>query len=223
MVEGPTAVLAAVAAGAGIREVYATPEAAVEFGLERAVLVSPAVLAAMAETVTPQGVVAVCAIPTPSIEAALAGSGPVVVVESIADPGNLGTVIRTADAAGARAVLLTSGSVDTYNGKAVRSSAGSVFHVPCIPDLPIDVAVDACRRAGLPVVGATADGTVPISTVTGPVAWVFGSESHGLSDRARELVDRTAFIPMAGRAESLNVAVAAAVCLFAHVPDTRRP
>lgn len=223
LAEGPQAVLAALAAGADVREVFATESAAVSHDLGDVVVVSDVVLEAMAETVTPQGVLAVCGIPRTGVDSVLEGAGPVVVVESLADPGNLGTIIRTADAAGARALLLTEGSVDPYNGKSVRASAGSVFHLPCVTEVTLDEAVAACRRAGLPVVGATADGVGPVSAVTPPVAWMFGSEAHGLSGRARQLADTTAYIPMPGRAESLNVAVAVAVCLFAHVPDTHRP
>ncbi len=223
LAEGPQAVAAALAAGADVREVFATEIVAGSLDLGDVVVVSDEVLAAMAETVTPQGVVAVCGIPRTGLDSVLDGAGPVVVVESLSDPGNLGTIIRTADAAGARSLLLTEGSVDPYNGKSVRASAGSIFHLPCVTEVTLDDAVTACRRAGLPVVGATADGVGPVSAVAPPVAWLFGSEAHGLSGRARQLADMTAYIPMPGRAESLNVAVAVAVCLFAHVPDTRRP
>lgn len=219
LAEGPAAVRAALAAGVAA-EVFATAQAAAEHRLEGATLVSEEVARAMAETATPQGLLAVCPVPVPDLRAAVTGARSIVVLEAVADPGNLGTIIRTADAAGAGAVVCTPGSADPWGGKVVRSSAGSLFHLPVLRDVALADVLALCRERGLPSVGATADGADPVAAVSAPVAWVFGTEAHGLSPQARAAVDRTAYIPMPGRAESLNVAIAVAVCLFAHVADT---
>jgi len=141
-------------------------------------------------------------------------------LSGVADPGNAGTVIRTADAAGADAVVLTRGSTDPYAGKCVRASAGSLFHLPVVTGLTTTPTIDAFREAGLTVLAATLDGDSidDIDDVlAGPVAWVFGNEAHGLDGDALAAADRRVRVPIRGRAESLNLAAAAAVCLYATV------
>jgi TrmH family RNA methyltransferase len=157
----------------------------------------------------------------------------VAVLHGVADPGNAGTVIRTADAAGADAVVLTAGSVDPYTGKCVRASAGSLFHLPVVTGVEADNAFPLLRATGLTVLATAADGTDDLDRLAddgglvGPVAWVFGNEAHGLPTDVLAAADRTVRIPIRGRAESLNLATAAAVCLFAtarvHAADPASP
>lgn len=180
------------------------------------------VLAAMAQTVTPQGVLGVAALLDVPLAAALAGRpGLVAVLEAVSDPGNAGTVIRTADAAGAGAVVLTEGSTDPHGGKCVRATAGSLWHLPLVHGPTVQKSVDALRAAGLCVLATAAAGTDDLDELADggelarPTAWLFGSEADGLSGAALALADRTVRVPMFGRAESLNLAAAAAVCLYA--------
>lgn len=231
LAEGPQAVREAVARPGTVLEVFATREAADRHrDLVTAAaatgapvsLVSGEVMAALAQTVAPQGIVAVCA----ALHVALAEvvrSAPrlVAALAHARDPGNAGTVIRSADAAGADAVLLTGDSVDPYNGKCVRASAGSLFHLPVA--IGTDVATDLpmLRTAGLTVLAADGHGDLDLDRAAdtglldGPTAWVFGNEAWGLPEPTRALADHVVSVPIHGRAESLNLATAAAVCLYA--------
>jgi len=176
--------------------------------------------AALSETVTPQGLVAVCELHQPSANEVL-GRGPklIVVLVEPNEPGNLGAIIRTADAAGADAVILDGGA-DPYNGKAVRASAGSIFHVPVVSCATEEFLAGA-HHAGMTALATTGyavadlDALVDDGTLARPTAWLFGSEAHGLPDSVREAADLEVRIPIHGRAESLNLAAAAAVCLYA--------
>jgi TrmH family RNA methyltransferase len=152
--------------------------------------------------------------------ASLASPAPLLVVlDRVSDPGNAGTIIRTADALGADAVVLTEGSVDPHNGKCVRSTAGSIFHVPISADVP---AVDVPRllaNAGMSLVAADVHADASLDDAAdllrGPIAWVFGSEAHGVDPAWLESTAATLRIPMSGGAESLNLAASAAICLYA--------
>jgi TrmH family RNA methyltransferase len=130
-------------------------------------------------------------------------------------------VIRTADAAGADAVVLTEGSVDPHNGKCVRATAGSLWHLPIVMDAALPSVVDSLRAQGVQVLATTGHGSDDLDDLAdagglaAPTAWLFGSEAAGLSAQALSLADRTVRIPLLGRAESLNLAAAAAVCLYA--------
>jgi RNA methyltransferase, TrmH family len=148
----------------------------------------------------------------------------VVVLADIRDPGNAGTVLRSADAAGADAVVLAGDSVDPYNGKAVRASAGSLFHLPVVRGAPLAAALDAARAAGLRVLAADGGGEADLDEVDlgGPTAWLFGNEAWGLPAALGALADARVRIPISPRAESLNLAAAAAVCLFASAREHRR-
>lgn len=177
---------------------------------------------ALSETVTPQGLVAVCDFHDVPLSAALAGRPNLVaVLVGVADPGNAGTVVRVADAAGADAVLFAGNTVDPYNGKAVRASTGSLFHLRIARDRDPSAVLDACRAAGLRLVGA--DGHAPAQLdaaesrgeLARPTAWVFGDEAHGLPSAVVSAMDTLLRVPLYGRAESLNLATAAAVCLYA--------
>ena len=184
--------------------------------------VDATVLGALAETVTPQGLVGVAPLLDVPLETALHGTPRLVVVLHEAnDPGNAGTVIRTADAAGADAVVLTAGSVDPHNGKCVRATAGSLWHLPVVSGATADDVLAAARRTGLQVLatsGAGADDLddlVDAGALAAPTLWLLGTEAHGLPDALLEAADRRVRIPVHGRAESLNLATAAAVCLYA--------
>ncbi|WP_425570128.1 TrmH family RNA methyltransferase [Saccharopolyspora cebuensis] len=185
--------------------------------------------ASLSETVTPQGLVAVCDLPATSVADALAARPRLVaVLVGISDPGNAGTVVRVSDAAGAGAVLFAGDAVDAYGGKAVRASTGSLFHLPIARDRSAGAVLDACREAGLRLVGA--DGRAPADldaaaddgSLARPTAWVFGSEAHGLPEEVASRLDTTLRVPLHGRAESLNLATAAAVCLYASARAQRR-
>jgi TrmH family RNA methyltransferase len=214
-----------------VRELFITDAAADrEVDLMRAAaraavtlrVVTERVLISLGDTVTPQGVVAVVDTPSADLETAFAGSPRLaVVLDRISDPGNAGTVIRTADAAGAAVVVATRGSVDVWSGKCVRSSAGSVFHLPLVTEVSVESAIEAARAAGCVVLATAADGPDDLDDLADrdslavPTAWLFGSEAHGVSADVRRLADRVVRLPIYGRAESLNLAAAAAVCLYA--------
>jgi len=195
----------------------------------RVTVVTDRAAQALSDTVTPQGLVAVCALVEVSLATALAG-GPslVTVLAGVADPGNVGAVIRVADAAGADAVLLAGETVDPHNGKAVRASTGSLFHVPVARDPDAVAVLEACRARGLTVVVADGRGELDLhgpdaaAVLAGGTAWVFGSEAHGVSPELAGRADHRLRIPIHGRAESLNLASAAAVCLYASASYLRR-
>jgi RNA methyltransferase, TrmH family len=179
---------------------------------------------ALSDTVTPQGIVAVCALLDVALAEALRAAPTLVAVcAGITDPGNAGTVIRVADAAGADAVVLAGDTVDPHNGKAVRASTGSVFHLPIARERDVHTALDACRAAGLTLLVADGHGELDLhdpaagAVLGGPVAWIFGGEAHGVPATVAERADHRVRVPIHGRAESLNLATAAAVCLYASV------
>jgi TrmH family RNA methyltransferase len=220
----------AVAGHGAVHELFVTPTAAdrspdlIRAAGAASVLVSEITdraAAAMSETVTPQGILAVCDLVDQPVDAALAGSPMLVaVLYGIADPGNAGTVLRVADAVGADAVLLAGDTVDPHNGKCVRATAGSLFHLPVARTRDAGDALAACRTAGLQLIAADGHATDDLDTaadqgrLAGPTAWVFGSEAHGLPDELRAATDRALRVPIHGAAESLNLATAAAVCLY---------
>ncbi|UOZ12005.1 RNA methyltransferase [Amycolatopsis sp. WQ 127309] len=179
----------------------------------------------LSETVTPQGIVAVCALLDHPLETAvIPGARLVVVLVDIADPGNAGTVIRVADAAGADAVVLAGDTVDPHNGKCVRAAAGSLFHLPITRVRDISAALKACSAAGLRTYAAHgyADAELDRVDLTEPTAWVFGNEAHGLSEAVLAETDLAVRIPLYGKAESLNLATAAAVCVYTSAMAARR-
>lgn len=228
LVEGPQAVreLLGHAAGAA-REVYLTPEAgerhtdlleAAQAAGARVRWCSPESLAAMADTEHPQGVLAVADHVDVPLERALAGVGDgfVAVLTHVRDPGNAGTVIRGADAFGAAAVLVSDASVDVHNPKVVRSTVGSLFHLPVVVGVPVSDLLAACRAAGLRLLAADGSGPtrLPDVDLTVPHAWVMGNEAWGLEPEVLAACDAAVSIPIE-RAESLNLAMAATVCLHA--------
>ncbi|RBM23921.1 RNA methyltransferase [Streptomyces sp. PT12] len=243
LAEGPQAVREAVAHRDGdvstLVELFATPEAAerhpdvvaaARSAGARVHLAAPAVLADLSGTVTPQGLVGVCRfLDRPLAEITAAAPRLVAVLAHVRDPGNAGTVLRCADAAGADAVILTDASVDLYNPKAVRASAGSIFHLPVALGVPVDEAVAALSGAGVRVVAADGGGERDLDAelddgaMGRPTAWIFGNEAWGLPAGTRALADAVVRVPLHGRAESLNLATAAAVCLYASARAQRAP
>jgi TrmH family RNA methyltransferase len=184
--------------------------------------VADAQLATLSETVTPQGLLAVCRTVDVGLDDALAGRPRLVVLcDQVRDPGNLGTVIRCADAFGADAVLVSRDSVDVWNAKTVRASTGSVFHLPVAAEVDVAAAVTQARGAGMAVYGADGGGSDRVDdlalagALSRPVLWVMGNEAWGLPSEHVDLVDALVALPMYGRAESLNLSTAAAVFLYA--------
>ena len=174
---------------------------------------------ALSETVTPSGLVAVCRLPATGLDEVLAGQpGLVVVAVDLSEPGNAGTLIRLSDAMGAAAVVFAGHSVDPYNGKCLRSSAGSIFALPVIVEPDTAVVAARLRSSGLQVLATTLDGELSLddtgTLLSASTAWLFGGEAHGLSTEVAALADHRVRIPMSGGAESLNVAAAAAICLY---------
>lgn len=244
LVEGPQGVREAVAfAAARTRDLYVTPTADERYreitgsarsqGL-RVHLVTDEVLAAMSPDA--QGILAVAERSGDAgrlLQGALdAVPRLVAVLSNVRDPGNAGTVIRAADAAGADLVVLAGESVDIHNPKVVRSTAGSLFHLPVLAGIALDEVVDALRARGLQVLAADGAGELDLDDLldvagpdavrtdrapdlAAPTAWVFGNEAWGLRDHERALADAVVTVPLRGRAESLNLATAATVCLYA--------
>jgi TrmH family RNA methyltransferase len=191
--------------------------------------VSGEVMAELAQTVTPQGLLAVCAfIDIPLAKALAPARSLVTVLARVRDPGNAGTVLRTADAAGSDLVIFTDASVDPYNGKCVRASAGSLFHVPIVMGSRFEQVIGELKTAGLTVLATdgtaerSLDGAIDGGLLARPTAWVFGNEAWGLPDEILRLVDEVVRVPIYGRAESLNLATAAAVCLYSSARDDHR-
>ncbi|RBY82838.1 RNA methyltransferase [Geodermatophilus sp. TF02-6] len=225
LAEGRQAVAEALADPARVREVFVTDAAA---AAHRDLLAATPVpvrrvteraAASLSETVTPQGLVAVCALRDVPAERLTADPPRLAVaLAELADPGNAGTVLRTADACGAGAVVFGAGSADPYGGKAVRASAGSLFHVDVVRGTALAGLLPRLRDAGATVLAADGGGetTLPEVTdrLTGRVVWLFGNEARGVPAQLAALADARVRIPMRGRAESLNLAAAAAICLY---------
>lgn len=226
LAEGPQACREAVRY-ADVRELFVTPEVAERYDdiVENArlrganvLLCDEAVVAALSTAVAPQGMVAVVADPRHQLEAVMRdGVQLVVALAAARDPGNVGAVIRVADAVGADAVVASPDTVDAGNPKVVRASAGSLFHVPVVEDVALSDAVAHARRRGLQVLAADGSGMALGSDIdlSLPTMWVFGNEAWGLPDDVLAHADRVVALPIYGKAESLNLATAAAVLLYA--------
>lgn len=222
LAEGPNLVEAALRRGL-VSEVFATEAAYDRFGAMLADapvhLITEKAAKALSETVTPVGLVAVCEVPQQTLPDVLASAPRLVsVAVGISEPGNAGTLIRIADAMGAGAVVLAGHSVDPYNGKCLRASTGSIFSIPVVEEPDPAAAVAALRAAGLQTLATTVDGEIDLDAaeplLSAPTAWLFGPESQGLPADVAALADRRIRIPMPGNAESLNVAAAAAICMY---------
>lgn len=231
LAEGPQAVTEAFGSGAGITDLFVTSAARSKHdGLVDAIavtgipvhLVNDATMSELAQTITPQGLLAVCRFVDIALGPALARAPRLLaVLANVRDPGNAGTVLRAADAAGAGAVIFADASVDPYNAKCVRASAGSLFHLPVVTGVRLGEAVEEIHESGFRVVAA--DGRAERSLddpdvqerLAEPTAWLFGNEAWGLPPELAALADEAVAVPIYGRAESLNLATAAAVCLYA--------
>ncbi|WP_310528865.1 RNA methyltransferase [Nocardioides sp.] len=244
LADGPKAVEGALGVPGCVVEVFATITGSVEYAdlLSAAHVVTPVddrALAALSDAVNPAGVVAVCRhldVPLAQLLSRSSqdqdGRRPVieprprllVICADVRDPGNAGTVIRTADAVGAVGVVLAGHSVDLHNPKTVRASVGSVFHLPIALESDPAVAVAAARAAGYRVLAADGAGEVDLfaADLSQPTAWLFGNEAWGLPDDLAALADHRVAIPIHGRAESLNLSTAAAVCLYASARTQQR-
>ena len=238
LAEGPQAVAEAFHCGAQVTDLFVTVPARTRHGdLVAAIaaagipvhVVSGEVMDDLAQTVTPQGLLAVCGfVDVPLADVAQqAMTAPrdkpalIALLANVRDPGNAGTVLRTADAAGAHAVVFADASVDPYNGKCVRASAGSLFHLPVVAGARLEDVVVTLREAGMRIVaadgraGRSLDDPGVQARLAGPTAWMFGNEAWGLPPELVALADEPVAVPIYGRAESLNLAAAAAVCLYA--------
>lgn len=183
------------------------------------ILVTDAVLAAMSDTSTPQGVLAVCQQLHVELDQVLELKPRLIaLLANIRDPGNAGTVLRAADAAGADAVIFSANSVDLYNPKLVRSTTGSLFHLPVVIGADLQETIEGLRSAGIQVFAADGGGDLITGlapgTLAGSTAWVFGNEAWGFDQQTLDAVDRVVGLPLYGAAESLNLATAASVCLY---------
>jgi TrmH family RNA methyltransferase len=239
LAEGPQSVSEALATGAHVTDLFVTAPAqarhadlvgkAEDAGVD-VQLVSGEVMSELAQTVTPQGLLAVCDfVDVPLDQVTAAKPALVALLANVRDPGNAGTVLRAADAAGADAVIFADASVDVYNGKCVRASAGSLFHLPVVAGVRLPTAVNALKGAGLRVLAADGRGSSTLddprtrAALSSPTAWLFGNEAWGLPDDLIALADESVAVPIYGRAESLNLAAAAAVCLYASAQSLFSP
>lgn len=231
LAEGPQAVREALAVPGCVVEVFATYDATTRHHDLAEACTSTGVawrcaddvaLATLTDTVTPQGVVAVCRFLEHRLDAVLAAAPKLVAVcAAVRDPGNAGAVIRCADAAGATAVVLAGTSVDPYNSKVVRASVGSLFHLPVLSAAVVGETVATLKGSGLSVLAADGSGELSLDQAADsgllakPTAWVFGNEAWGMPAEELALADSVVRVPIYGRAESLNLATAAALCLYA--------
>lgn len=221
LVEGARAVGEALEHPAGLSTLFVT-DAGHPLG-ERArgrgtevVHVDEDVMAKLTSTVTPQGLVGIARFVDTELARIAEAPRCVAVLHAVRDPGNAGTVLRSADAAGADAVVFSSESVDLYNPKTVRASAGSLFHVPVVRETSTETVLAELRARGCAVYAAAADGEADLFELdlSRPVAFLFGNEAWGLPAEAAALADARVRVPIQGGAESLNLAAAATVCLF---------
>ena len=235
LADGPKAVEGALARPGCVVEVFATPAAAADFPALRAAAgdlwrpVEERALTSLSDSTTPAGVVAVCRhLDVPLADQLGAGPRLLTVCADVRDPGNAGTVIRTSDAAGADGVVLAGHSVDAHHPRTVRASVGSVFHLPVSRETDPAETVRRIRGAGLVVLAADGAGERDLfeaeeeGLLAAPTAWLFGNEAWGLPEEVAALADHRVRIPIHGRAESLNLATAAALCLYASARAQRR-
>lgn len=228
LAEGPQAVAEAHAYRASITDLFVTAQARARHAdLVDAIagqnvpvhLVNDAVMGELAQTITPQGLLAVCGFVDVPLDTVITARSSMLlaILANVRDPGNAGTVLRTADAAGADAVIFADASVDPYNGKCVRASAGSLFHVPVVTGAQLKYVARLARENGFTILAA--DGrtgrSLDEADLTGRTAWMFGNEAWGLPDELLSEADEAVAVPIYGKAESLNLATAAAVCLYA--------
>lgn len=225
LAEGPQAAREAAASG-DVKELFITEECADRYpeivdsvhsyGGDIA-YATEEVIESLSDSVNPQGVVAVVRASKHALNTSVTNESKLVaLLANVRDPGNAGAVIRAADAAGASAVIASTNSVDLTNSKVVRATAGSLFHLPCVEEVEISDAIKRAKESGLQVLAADGSGEDFNSGVDLgiPTMWVFGNEAWGLPQDILDQVDQVVSIPIYGKAESLNLATAAAVCLY---------
>lgn len=219
--EGPAAVTAALTSKRyPIETLYVTETGAALLpakSLAKAIYLSDKVMSAISTVENAQGVIAICSIGTQVQQENVFGNSalPLIYCSEINDPGNLGTIIRTADALGAAGVLLSPGSADPFSPKVVRATAGSLWHIPVLRDVDVHQAVKSARESNRAIYAMVGTGKRSIHDIDGSSAlWIFGNEARGLTMDVASLADEVVAIPMHGRAESLNLATAVAITLF---------
>lgn len=232
LAEGPQACREAALAGK-VTELFLTQEAldrypeivaTVENSGAEITLCSTTVIEQFSSTVTPQGMTAVVRMWDQNPDVIFkAGTKLVVALTAVRDPGNAGSVIRVADAAGANGLVMSNDSVDLFNPKVVRASVGSLFHLPIAIGQELAESVAAARAAGMQVLAADAGGMslYGCTDLVKPTMWIFGNEAWGIPKEVLELVDQVVTIPIYGQAESLNLATASALCLYASATAQR--
>ena len=180
------------------------------------ICVTEQIMKKLADTENPQGIIAVCKMQATKLEPLLAAGEMLLVLDRVGDPGNIGTMLRTADAAGIGGLVLLKGSADIYAPKTVRASMGSLFHIPVLAGIEEEKFVERAQRAGYQLLVTSLDGADNLykADLSGRLAFVMGNEANGVSESLLKAADKRVFIPMAGRAESLNVAMAAGVVMF---------
>jgi TrmH family RNA methyltransferase len=227
LVEGPRAVKDALDRDYAIKELFVTGDDAFATTARSrgisVVEVDTSVMRAIADTTTPQGVVAVVEMPETNLAEVATSGDLVLVLADVRDPGNAGTLLRSATAAGASAVVFTKGAVDPFSPKTVRAAAGTFFQIPVVVGDSLAETVQVLRGSGFLVLGADAGATEDMGDVdmTARVAIVLGNEGWGIADDAQGLIDRNVRIPMPGPAESLNVGIAGSILLFEAVRQRR--
>ena len=219
--EGPASVLTALESGRyPVQALYVTQTGASLLPskyLNRAIYLSEKVMAAISTVENSQGLIAICAIrnQVSTDEVFRHTSLPLIYCAEVNDPGNLGTIIRTADALGSAGVLLSPGSADPFSPKVVRATAGSLWQIPVIREVDVHAAVKAARACGREIYATDGNAQRKLTEVSGRKAlWIFGNEARGLTKEVSLLADELIAIPMRGRAESLNLATAVAITLF---------
>lgn len=181
-------------------------------------LVDEYIMEKMSATEHPQSIGAVVHQRQSSLTELLNKEGIILILDGVMDPGNLGTIIRTADAAGAMGVIVLDASVDLFNPKVIRSTMGSIFHLPVITDITNEALKTFCQREKIPLWATCLEGAEDYHAAQWPkkLALVMGNEARGVSEQVLSLSDKRLYIPMPGKAESLNVAIAAGILLFAY-------
>ena len=220
LLEGAKPLMEAVASGAAIRRIVATPAAAEQYAALLPVntpvlFLQPQVFDTVCDTVNAQGIAAEVELFKTSMANAM-GKRFLLMLDTIADPGNMGTIIRTADAVGVDCILYNEGCVDIYSPKVVRSTMGSIFHVPCVACDKAFTVIEPLKAAGTVFLAAHLQGKnyFAAQTPQGSICLMIGSEAHGLQPEVAQKADYWVKIPMAGKAESLNAAVAAGILLY---------
>lgn len=217
-VEGKNSVFEALKSDFEIKHVLISKDCDIQLDIDKdkVTFVDEGVFKKISDTVTPQMIMAVVKMPEYSVNDLIKKDGLYIILDEVQDPGNLGTIIRSADAFDVDAVFTINNTVDVYNPKVLRSTMGSVFHVPVVNDASIDVLFDAIKESGLKVLSTDlkAEKYIYDYDISKNVALIFGNESRGVNKSLETYVDGSFIIPMEGKAESLNVSIAASICLY---------